>query len=479
MRVALCKVQQYKIFKNRPQANEPVSLVGMYNSLRRFGHDPIIIDSGLQPWQESINNFDPQVVGITAPAKRYLDEIMPFVQVLKSGGVKVILGGVFATANPEFYAKALNPHAVVLGQGEPVIRDLFKSDYNPARSKKSEFYQGNIGETSIFRADKLLSLNEISYSRPYFLKYYDGVGWPTTMYGCLYECIFCTSDGRASFMAPERALSEIEYLVRALGADTIFPMGGDFTAKPSQATEIVKGIIDNLDLLDVGYDFNARIDTLAKSIRRDPGAWKKLFKSTNVLFMPGIETFSPSKLMRLEKYRRIEQAKKHHQYLIEILEFIKGTKAMISGNFIMHDPETGPEEFYNDIFFIRQLLAEYPEHFAISDGEIFNHLMPVDGTKANAMYKAEGDDFFYPKEMSPFAITMTLYFFLARYPATQVFDGEHSVQKQSDTTIRHLKLLMEGVKRIMRFVEEEPFTSQKAVQFARDLVEEQFPGEDR
>jgi len=463
------------MFEGTAQVNEPVNLVGMHNDLVRSGIESIIVDAGLQPWQDAVRNFGPDIVGITAPVKKLAPEIAPFVSELRDSGVKVIVGGVFATANPDFYASLYRPHAIVLGQGEPVMRDLIGRDFVFKKAKSGPFYLGNSGKTMLFRSDSLLDISEINYSRPYFLQAYDFTGWPNTMYGCFHRCIFCTSDGKSSFMPPERAISEISYLVRGLGAEIIFPMGGDFTGKPSQATEIVRGIISSDDLTGPGYNLNVRIDSLSKAISLDPGAWRAFFESSNVLFMPGVESFDPAKLVRLGKYRSLSSAKKHLERLTGILDFINGTKAMVSGNFIMHDPETSANEFFNDVTRIRKFIMKYPGHFTISDGEIFNHLMPVDGTRASEMYNAEGDEYYYPRQMEPFAILLTLYFYLARFPATHQFSACASVDRQRAITLEHLDLLTEGVGRIIRCVQDDVFDPRRAVEFVRELVGDQFP----
>jgi hypothetical protein len=473
MKVALCKIQEFRMAGKKTPLNEPSGLVGMHNQLLRNGTASIIVDNALQPWQEAVRRFSPDVVGITSPHKALSGETAEFMRELRKTGVTTVLGGIFSTINPKYFAEAFNPSIIVLGQGEPVMDELIKHSFVVQQAKASPMYRGNIGRTALFKSDRFMPLDQITFRRPYFLGAYDKFAWPSTVYGCVHECSFCVSDGSITFRSPESALGEMLYLKRVLGADAFFPIGGDFTASPPQANEIVRGIVSNPELLDAGYDLNVRIDSLHSAIRLDPKAWKKFLSRTNgVVFMPGLESFVPERLVRLGKYRKLDAAQKHEKMFVDIMDFFKGTRAVMMPNFIMFDPESSPGEIERDLAAIEGYLSRYKGQFSIADGEVFNYLKPVDGSKANSLYHANGDDFYDPVVRHPLNFALLLYFIYARPRATYELESNKDVEEHARVTLKHIGFLRDTMDRLLTCFKG---GGKQLSGLVKEIINEQFP----
>jgi hypothetical protein len=473
MRVALCRLQHY-LRGGKTRISEPSNLVGMSSGLGP-GIQTKIIDNGISPWQVQIEQFSPDVVAITAPTKDISGEYAPFVREMRGAGRIVILGGKSASINPDFYSKAYNPHIIVRGQGELVMRDLASRDFKMNRAIESPFFDGNIGDAAIFSSKKLLKLDDISFIRPYSLDQYGFVAYPNPTYGCKHECAFCVSDGKFTIKSPKRILDEFVYLVGDLRAEALIPSGGDFAVVPKHATEVIRRILAVPGLLDVYYEIETRVDSLTKAIEEDPSVWKEFFGRANVKFLLGIESFHPERLRRLLKYKSLPQANKQKERLDRILGFTKGTKAIILGHLIMHDPKVTEEEMAYDLRKIEKLIEAYPRQISFVPGRIFSILDPTDGSEANATYEAHGDAFFYPVKKTPFNLLLLLYFILAEPRATEEFEGVIDLEDHAKLTLRHVGILREAMSRIKEFLGKGRANSEEINAFARSLAEEHFP----
>ncbi len=490
MRMALVSLQRGYEASRRGAFDEPAHLVGMHNRLEKSGIRSMVIDPSVITWKADIRRFSPDIVGITAPDWEHVPDTLHYFNELKRSGVPLIVGGVQATLTPERYAAIYEPDAIVLSQGEPVIDMFIKKGFDLQRASSHPFFKGDIDGTLVFRADKLMSLDQIDYTRPYSLEPY-GVAWPTSVFGCAHQCVFCLPDRRIVFKSPDKFLQEIVDLAKDPGVDHFATMGPDFTANPAQSTRIIKKMLGHDELLDKYYEITVRVDSLAKTLanKERRGIWKKFCEKNIVDFQPGYESFLPERLVRFGKYKTIEAAKKQGQYLRDILDFMSGTRAFLCGTLIMVDPESTLEEIDRDLNELEDLTNLYPGKFLIYHGDVFSFLRSAPGTRLDRMYEPMQETYLMPVGKDPLWVVslMLLNYYLlpAKKKAAEEYkknvEGlgfDDALLMHQQTTVSQIKTLRFAIDSIRHFIDGargKKLTHEDMLSFLHRLLEFQFP----
>ncbi len=175
-----------------------------------------------------------------------------------------------------------------------------------------------------------------------------------TSRGCPFSCIFCMVggqlDARSGYghrwraYSPERALKEIEWLVKDLGVKEIVFFDPEFTIDKERVIEICKGMIKKK--LDVIWSCQARVD----QVREDMLKWMKKAGCYGISF--GLETSDPCVMSVIKK----KVSKEIAEHAIKITTQT-GIKCGI--NFMIGLPKQTEESFLKDMEFAKYLARKY------------------------------------------------------------------------------------------------------------------------
>ena len=210
----------------------------------------------------------PDIVGITVLMDQFAATGHRVAEIAKalSPDVKVILGGVYATINPE--EAIADPHVdfLVLGDGEHVLQEMIGHFYgeNPLPTR-GICYRRNGQIINTGRAEAISDLDSLprpAYHLIPFEKYaYDAprkgtIGSPKhfpyvrmiTSRGCPYGCSFCQIEHivgkRFRAMSAERVLDDIAWLKETYGIRSLIFEDDNFFLDKKRVTKILTGMIE-------------------------------------------------------------------------------------------------------------------------------------------------------------------------------------------------------------------------------------------
>ncbi|MDQ5985804.1 MAG: hypothetical protein CSYNP_01521 [Syntrophus sp. SKADARSKE-3] len=216
----------------------------------------------------ALKKSNPDIVGITVLMDQFAATGHRVAEIVKSlnPAITVILGGVYATINPE--AAISDPHVdyLVLGDGEYVLKEMigyFKGE-NPLPMKGICYRsEGEIIDTG--RAEPILDLDALprpAYHLIPFEKYANEaprkgiIGSPKqfpyvrmlTSRGCPYGCAFCQIEHivgkRFRAKSAERVLDEIAWLKEEYGIKSLIFEDDNFFLDKKRVTKILEGMIE-------------------------------------------------------------------------------------------------------------------------------------------------------------------------------------------------------------------------------------------
>ena len=348
-------------------------------AMLRDDYDVKIIDSYTEDMSEgafvkAVEAFRPHVLGVTV----LMDQCSPAghqaAKLAKSADstMKVVMGGVYATVNPDRAIGDENIDYVVVGEGEYVFPELvgFLAGRNPRPGKGICFREGTT-VVNTPRADFIEDLDGLP------LPAYDMIDYPgyatkaerrsvdspslfpygriLTSRGCPYRCCFCQveiiSGSRFRPRSAESVLTEIEWLkqtyeIRSL----VFDDDNLFTDK-KRALAILKGMIER--------NLAMPWKSIATAVFRLDAELIELMKQSGCEYIDvAIESGSERVLKEIiRKPLNLSQAR-------EIVSLAKDTGIFVAANFILGFPTETWDEIRQTLHFAQELDADYTKIFA-------------------------------------------------------------------------------------------------------------------
>jgi radical SAM superfamily enzyme YgiQ (UPF0313 family) len=185
----------------------PLGLMAVGTGLKQKGHDVFIHDRG----DDIPLDFDYYGLGPTTPEYGYALSIRE--KIKKHTDAKIVIGGPYATLNPEECLKD-GFDCVVAGDGEIVSEDAFKSGKNIIVGPEKPLDEYPIIDRALIN--------------PQEYKYYLNDRLSTTVVsgrGCPYKCAFCCKNhSSVRLRSAGKVIEEIKYLNREFGYNAImFP----------------------------------------------------------------------------------------------------------------------------------------------------------------------------------------------------------------------------------------------------------------
>ena len=242
----------------------PLGLGYVGTSLQGTGHTVKLVDMGLDPGEDLLENLDtfrPDCIGITGMSTQY-PGMKGLAGIAGSKGVPVVVGGIHVSALPEFVLEECKDFDfAVKGEGEIAFPKLLQSlatgesykDIPGLYYRESEGIVGKLPEP-IQDLDGLASpwgvLDPWKYSssRVHGLSARSGPAVSViSSRGCPYQCVFCSASqahGRKiRLRSASNFLDELEYLV-SVGVREVQVLDDNFTFYREHAYTISQGILD-------------------------------------------------------------------------------------------------------------------------------------------------------------------------------------------------------------------------------------------
>jgi anaerobic magnesium-protoporphyrin IX monomethyl ester cyclase len=294
---------------------------------------------------EELNNFNPDIAGITATTPLAPDAYK-VADMCKKMGILTVMGGVHATVLPEEALKHVD--IVVKGEGEKAFLKIINENIR----------------SGIVEAEHIKQLDEIPMPARHLMQmefyvrskdrlpetYLDFVPPKTrvaallTSRGCPYDCIFCHNSWKGlpfRFNSAERVIDEIEHLIKRYRIRALFFIEDNLFVNKRRFKKICELLIErNLDLIWGG---NARVDNVDMELLR----LAKKAKCRQVTF--GFESGSQRILDVLRKRTKVEQIRK-------AIHLCKEAGLRVNGTFIIGNPGETEE----DIRLTQKLIRENP-----------------------------------------------------------------------------------------------------------------------
>ncbi len=264
--------------------NPPLGLLYLAAYLQeRSSHEVEVIDAQVEELtypllKERIENFQPDVVGITAMTFTILD-VLETVRLVKSvsGEIRTVIGGVHAYVYPTETARLPGVDFVLVGEGEESFSLLLdqldggrKFDTVPGL-----FYTQNDEVVRTPPPTLIRDLDELPFPARALTPYqkYSSVMAKrqpiTTMFtsrGCPYRCSFCARPHLGKqfrFRSAKNVVDEMEACAR-LGIREFLVYDDTFTVNRPRVHEVCDEIIERK--LGIGWDIRARVDCVDREM---------------------------------------------------------------------------------------------------------------------------------------------------------------------------------------------------------------------
>jgi len=225
-----------------------------------------------ESFADEIRRINPDVVGLTALMDQYGGAAHYAAMFVKSVDplIRIVMGGVYATMNPEKVLQDENVDYVIVGEGERVLRDLLKSiELNESAEFPGLAYRiGDGGGGGVINNGHSVRINDLDalplpeYGLINFLSYVDSfpkrksVDNPRlvpyarilTSRGCPYSCCFCQvehiSGKKFRSRSADGVLGEIEWLKKEYGIKSLIFDDDNLFISRTRALAIFDGMVD-------------------------------------------------------------------------------------------------------------------------------------------------------------------------------------------------------------------------------------------
>ena len=311
-----------------------------------------------------IENFKPEVIGVTLITTGYSEFVSIFKQIKQESNIPIVAGGVHASIETENVLNKGIVDIVVNSEGEIVAPELFRAlekdlDLSLINGISYIDEHGKIVKTPL--PDRFVNLDLVP-SPPYGLfhinKYTKQLhGIPATIIitsrGCPYNCTFCyrgpASEKKVRYMSLDRVMSEISDLYYNYGIKAFFFWDEVFTLNRNRIMELCKRIKQNG--LKIFWVCQTRVDLVDYELLRV----MKNAGCINIQF--GVESGHPHILKKFNKGISTEQIKKAFKICQKLW-------LPTSAFFILGTPWDTRENINTTIQFAKRLKSTNTDFFA-------------------------------------------------------------------------------------------------------------------
>ncbi len=323
----------------------------------------------LKQIMEEINEFSPDIVGISCCFTIGINFALRIAKESKNQGYSVVLGGWHPSFTYSEVIKYSFVDVIVRGEGEITFREIVKNK-NLNEIKGISFKDnGNI----VNNPDRPLirDLNKLPFparklrnNRAYFQIFQMPIDVIETSRGCPFNCTFCNIHlfyrGTYRTKSTERVIQELKIISSQNTCKNVLIVDDNFTANMKRVEEICDLIIAE----DIKLDLicQSRIDV----IKKNPNVIKKMSKAGFWLFFLGIESFNQKSLNEMEK-------KVQFRDIVEAIRILHDNDIVIIGSLLIGS-SLNEEEKDTDLMIkmVKKLGVDFP---------LYSIMTPLPGTK--------------------------------------------------------------------------------------------------
>jgi radical SAM superfamily enzyme YgiQ (UPF0313 family) len=241
----------------------PISLALLASYIKQFNHQVKIVDMASGDNLSQIDEFKPDLVGITGTTLT-INTAYLCADLARKKGYKVVIGGIHASILPEEAIK--HADAVVIGEGEIILKKII--DENLTGIIKGIPIE-NLDELPLPAYD-LLNMEFYVSVKPKILRCIpenSRTGNILTSRGCPYSCTFCHNSFKGlkfRYNSAEKVIEEIEYLIKHHQIDSLFFIEDNFFVMKDRVKKICELIIERK--IRIRWGGNSRVDNLDKNL---------------------------------------------------------------------------------------------------------------------------------------------------------------------------------------------------------------------
>jgi len=367
---------------NEATAYPPLGLALLAAVLERAGHELRILDAalhGLGPTEvlAEARRFGTDLLGIHLNVVS-AREGTALARAARDAGLRVVLGGPFATAFHRELVEDLAPVAVVRGEGEESLAEIAagRPPEEVAGLSWSDGKEVRVNPPRPPLADLDALPLPAYHLLPPFASYRSRarrfpVAPLLSSRGCPHGCSYCNTNifgRRFRPRSPQSVLAEIEWLVRRHGVRQIDILDDNFTQDADRAAAILEGIVSGGLELALNLQNGVRADRLDRELVR-------LMARAGV-FKAGIGIESGNEAVRRGIGKRLDLGDARRA-----IEWFRAEGIVPVGFFMLGLPQDTPATMEETI---RVSLALDP---AIA---VFSRFVPLPGTAAYELLEARG-----------------------------------------------------------------------------------------
>lgn len=341
-------------------------------------------------FKSALKKLEPDVVGITVLMDQYAAAGHNAARLVKSinKDIQVIIGGVYATINPEEAIKDSNIDFVVIGEGEYVIRDLIGYFMKEAPlPKKGICYRLEEKVINTGHSDLIYDLDAIplpAYHLIDFERYMNSAHRKSvdnpqkrpytrivTSRGCPVGCTFCQVESimgrKFRFRSAQNVLNELHRLKNEYGIKSIMFDDDNFFTNRQRAKDILQGMVDR-DLVMPWFAQAAifRLDAELIKLMKQSGC-----KYIDIAIESGTERI----------LREIIRKPLNFNHAKEMIRLARKEGIFVAANFMLGFPTETWGEIRQTVKLAEEINADYIK--------IFN-VVPLRNTKLWEICKKEG-----------------------------------------------------------------------------------------
>jgi radical SAM superfamily enzyme YgiQ (UPF0313 family) len=345
----------------------PIGIMSLSSVLKRAGHECLMFDQANPDTPDEvilaeIARWQPDLIGLSFLSTTSYPYAKVLARQIRAAhhGVKIAMGGVFASLNPQL-VKLQCPEVdfVCRGDGEQLILDLLgaladpagvlgvtwqQADgtlrHNPNRPLSRDLDQWPFPDRESLALDFVESM---PLDVPAVLSL-DRFTTMQTSRGCPWPCVFCDipifNEGKWRSRSPEHVVAEFERLQKD-GYGAVYFVDDHFLLQPRRIEAICKGIIEKGITIQWGCE--GRVDSVCMQL------FPLMAKAGCRTIMFGIESGSQKILDRLKK----------EQTLAEIEAAVTNAKRagieIVHGFFVVGNPDETEEDMRQTFRFASRL----------------------------------------------------------------------------------------------------------------------------
>jgi anaerobic magnesium-protoporphyrin IX monomethyl ester cyclase len=290
----------------------PLGLCYLASQVRK-NHDVKIFDFSVGDRKEllkQIQDFEPKIIGFTATTPIFYEavQLMKEIAIASSWEYKTVIGGVQATAMPEYCLKWFD--YIITGEADFSFRDFCNNEFPKERIIKSDFIDNING---LFPSRDLVEMKKYNMQL-------DGKQCATiiTSRGCPYNCIYCSSilGKKVRLNSAKNVVDEICNIISKYGITSFYFLDDVFTIDRQRVLDICNLI--KMRGLNISFRITTRINLVDKEIL------KELYSAGCKMMCYGLESGSDRVLNLYNKYFTVNDIKEKVKMTKDIGLSVKG-----------------------------------------------------------------------------------------------------------------------------------------------------------